>query len=127
MNNVSFCGAKVYSNPNMYIKNAKASEIAEAIKIGVKQAGEELGMKLSHPHCERMSGTLLKKTNPDSFDKDTDKLSEYGRIGFNNIYGQQFNVTTDSKLKDLMHCARDVAYMTANDDGIISYSFKYLA
>ena len=126
MSNVSFCGAKVFSNPNMFIKNAKSPEIAEAIKIGVKQAGEELGQILSHPHSEKMSGILLEKTNPDCFDKVTRKLTDVGIQGFNNVYGRQFNITVDSKLKDLMKCARDVAKMTATDEGVITYGFKHI-
>lgn len=127
MNSVSFCGAKVFANPSMYIKNAKASEIAEAINIGVKQAGKDLGVQLKHPHLEKISGELLKKTNPDSFDKITQTLTESGQKGFNNIYGKQFGVTIESKLKDLMQCAKKVATQSADDSGIMSYGFKYMA
>lgn len=128
MDNVSFCGAKVFANPSMYIKNAKASEIAEAINIGVKQAGKDLGVKIKHPHLEgKMSGELLKKINPDSFDKATQKLTDSGKKGFDHVYGSQFGVTVESKLKDLIQCARKVATQSADETGLISYGFKYMA
>ena len=128
MNNVSFCGAKVFANPNMFIKNAKASEIAEAINIGVKQASEELGQKLTHArHQNKISGALLKNINPDSFDKQTQKLSEAGKKGFDRLYGFQFDITSESKLKDLIQCAKNIAKTTSDDNGVINYGFQYLA
>ncbi len=128
MNNVSFGGAKVFANPNMFIKNAKASEIAEAINIGVKQASEELGQKLVHSRQQnKISGALLKSINPDSFDKQTQKLSEAGKKGFDRLYGFQFDITSESKLKDLIKCAKDIAKITADDNGVINYGFQYLA
>ena len=128
MNNVSFCGAKVYVSPSKFIKNAKASEIAEAINIGTKQAGKELGVRLKHPHGkEKLSGAILRETNPDSFDSVTKTLTKKGQKDFNKIYGKQFGITVDAKLKDLTKCAKKVAKKTADEDGYISYSFKYMA
>lgn len=128
MDNVSFCGAKVFSNPSKFIKNAKASEIAEAINIGVRQAGDDIGKKIIHPHLEgKMTGALLKEINPDSFDKATQTLTDAGKKGFNKIYGKQFGVTVESKLKDLMQCARKVAKQSADENGLITYGFKYMA
>ena len=127
MNNVSFGSAKVFANPNMFIKNAKASEIAEAINIGVRKAGEELGQKLMHPHCEsKLSGRLLKEINPDCFDKKTQQLTEVGKKGFDSIYGFQFGITTNSKIKDLIRKVQEEAKLRADESGFINYCFKYL-
>ena len=102
MNNVSFGKAKVFVNPGMYVKNAKSSEIAEAINIGVKQASKELGVKVTHPNLGQMTGKLLRETNPDSFNKTTQTLTEAGKKGFNKLYGSQIGVTTESKMGELI-------------------------
>lgn len=127
MNNVSFCGAKVFANPNQFIKNAKPSQIAEAINTGVGLASKELGQKLVFSNGKKMSGALLRQINPDSFSKTTGTLTEAGKKGFNKIYGRQFKVTAESKLKDLMQAAKKIAKQTADADGIISYGFQYMA
>ncbi len=128
MFNVSFGRAKVNASANKFIRNATAPEIAEAINIGTRQASKELGIKLKHTTgSTSLSGTVLRECNPDSFDKSTKTLSEKGKKGFNKIYGKQFGVTVDSKLKDLTKCAKNVALNTADEDGNLTYSFKYLA
>ncbi len=129
MYNVSFGGAKVPFNPSLTISKAKASEIAEAINIGVKQAATELGVKsLKHPHTAgKLSGALLKETNPDSFSKATGLLTDAGKKGFDKIYGKQFGVNVTSNLNALKECAKKIAKQSASDDGVIAYGFKYMA
>ena len=128
MFNVSFYGTTANVCPNKFIRNAKASEIAEAINIGTRQAEKALGVELKHPQgIKKMSGKLLTEINPDSFNSTTKTLTVKGQKEFNKIYGKQFGVTVDSKLKDLTKCAKNVALNTADEDGNLTYSFKYLA
>ena len=127
MDNISFGKAKVFVNPGMYVKNAKSSEIAEAINIGVKQAGKELGVKIKHPNATQMTGKLLREANPDSFHKTTQTLTDAGKKGFNKLYGSQMGVTTNSKMSELIAGVKSFAMKIADpSDGALTYSFKYM-
>ena len=127
MNNVSFGKAKVFVNPGMYVKNAKPSEIAEAINIGVKQASKELGIKITHPNASQMTGKLLREANPDSFSKTTQTLTEEGIKKFDKLYGSQIGVTSKSKMSELIAGVKSFAIKIADPtDGALTYSFKYM-
>ena len=73
MSNVSFGKAPVHVCPTKYIKNARDVEIAEAINKGVRLAAYDMNVDVKHPRARIMSGKLLRETNPDSFDKKTQK------------------------------------------------------
>ena len=128
MYNVSFGKAPVFANPNMFIKNAKASEIAEAMNIGMRQAGKTVGKTLKFANGNKiMTGKLLKEVNPDSFSKTTQILTETGKKGFNNITGKILGISVDSKLCDLSAGIRKFAENELHRcDDIVTTAFNIM-
>ena len=120
MSNISF-SSRVFVSPNKYIKNAKASELAEAINTGFRQASVDLGQNIKP--IRRITGKSLMDINYDCFNKSTKTLNEKGIEGFDYINGKFLNVTTDSKMKDFTKAVRSYINQFAESDGFVCHLF----
>ena len=120
MFNVSFC-SKIFVNPNKFIKNAKASELAEAINEGFRQASTDLGQDIKP--IRRITGKSLMDINYDCFDKSTKTLNTKGLESFDYINGKFLNVTTDSKMQDYTKEVSNYIKKFIDNDGFVCHLF----
>ena len=123
MFNVSFSG-RIHYNPNIKIKNAKASQIADAINRGFKKGSNDLGMRVKP--IRPINGKTLMKINYDCFDKKTELLNEKGIEGFNSINPRTINVSTESKISDYVEAVRTFVRNYTDSDGFLCRLFDQI-
>jgi hypothetical protein len=123
MFNVSFAG-RVHFNPNIKIKNARASQIADAINRGFKKGSNDLGRKVKP--LRSISGKNLMDINYDCFNKKTGTLNEKGIEGFNSIYPRAINITTESKISDYIEAIRTFVKKYTDPDGLLCMLFDQI-
>ena len=123
MLNVSFSG-RVHFNPNIKIKNARASQIADAINRGYQKGSNDLGMQVKP--IRPINGKSLMKINYDCFDKKTEMLNEKGIEGFNSIYPRTINISAESKISDYVEAVRTFVRDYTDTDGFLCKLFDQI-
>lgn len=118
MFNVSFGGTVAGHAWNKQIGNSNTRELAEALKRGMKEGADALGLdKVYLNGGLKMTGAQLERSNPGLFDAKTKLILNEAKPRMEHFLDKMYKLNLKSNLKELSDAAKNTTIRATENFG----------